>query len=707
MEKDLQKILTEMKRLMSYDRNINSILLTEKPDNLMPGQPDNPSNKGYSNVEGYTDPSTGIFYRQSFEPKNGFFDKEMPLGQCFDITYFDANSNAENSMNIPSMKKDGSGYYFEEPTSTYEGRKIKIYLPKDEWFKQFNGVVKSFKAYKTCYDQKNNPSEYDYYTLTYQLIEPKKAVIQQVITRDGIVYNDSVDRGWTAAFFGSKGSGYFSKGTQSKDFQLSSVEYKEWDLVNYGNEYARSEFDIWYDSGWGTFFQFVIPILLAIVTAGIGNALQMGYYATLALEMGVELSFGALEASYLYERGEYTGAALAMIFAFIPLLNETKYMKNLAGAPSDYDAFLKDVIKKGDEGFFKTPGDVKAWIKGLPDETRKWVEQVIEKGSYEIQQKGSKEIQERMEKAVYDVIEEVKVKKTRTKEAFDRAADEGLNDPLKKSLVDSLVGAGKVFGANIAVMVAVYPLIAKLFPDDEELKKDPQNLIDAFTKRGTIITQKAQELKMDTIYNDLITEFQKLEEKVKVPEPSPEDLANYYYFVKETAFSSEIKPEELEQFKSYMLKNFYKNVIEEFNDRAETYMINGNDTDLKAMIKVSKDWFDGLGSVLKKLTNCTTYEATPFKTKEEICEFGTWYNTNYPNSKYPLESNPSLKYPLKTCEQLDDVYFGPLDLNVYLNYCGFKYVYSQVKDVYDTVLKNKQTMNNTSSGSVDDTLPPQ
>ena len=36
-----------------------------------------------------------LTYRQEFFDRgNGFFENNMKLGQCFDVTYFDANTNA-------------------------------------------------------------------------------------------------------------------------------------------------------------------------------------------------------------------------------------------------------------------------------------------------------------------------------------------------------------------------------------------------------------------------------------------------------------------------------------------------------------------------------------------------------------------------------------------------------------------------------------
>ncbi len=156
MEKNLKQILSEMKKLMEYNPSIGKIineqdpdfdidprLGSQKSDRLGKGgtfdrQQKELTRKGVKSTDGY-------FYRQSFNEHKGYFDNNMMLGECFDIINFTTNDNALTSMNIPKDKmfKDEIGYYIKGKTNAYgDSRDIRIYLPKDDFFRNLNGVVK-------------------------------------------------------------------------------------------------------------------------------------------------------------------------------------------------------------------------------------------------------------------------------------------------------------------------------------------------------------------------------------------------------------------------------------------------------------------------------------------------------------------------------------------------------------------------------------
>ena len=715
MENDLKISINEMKRLMLYDRS-NGRFLTEqgKSDNLMPGQSDNPMNvKDAENPE-------SPFYRQKFVEYKGFFDNKMPLGEFFDVTYFGSNDNATTVMDIPNIKKDVYGYYFEEDNLRDNNLKVRIYLPKDEWFAKFDGCVKSFVAYYTYNEKQEKPQAAEKYTLLFQLLDPKRAVIVGGVQLEDRVVElpDDGSRGWSVAFFGKSGSGYFTKDVRPKDKGIMAkageyirdvttpsfinakgekedylaptevkelTKYKEWNLVGYSEEYGRSDFDIWYDSGWGTFFQFAIPIFLSIVTGGISTYLQLGYRAALALEVGIELTFGIVEGQYLYERGETTAAALALIFAFVPLMNETKFLRNLAGAPADYDKFLSDFIEQGEKGAFKTPADFKDWLNKLPKPTKQWVENALKNGAEAMQKKGSKEIQERITKTLNEVIDEIKTKKGITKEIYDKAAKEGLEKPMNVTLSQTLKSAASMLGINLGVMGALYVPISALFPDDEEFKSDPQKLLDKVAKRSEIIANKAKELQMDTQLSALITKVQELEKRLRGQNPSDEDLSEYYHLFKDTALSATISSENLNTIQSSLLRKFYNDVIKDFEEKFESNYQNRNYQSNRDLIEIAKDFLNGKSIVLKNVTSCPTYTKLPFTTKEEVCEFGTWLLTTYPNSKYPKESDPNRVFPIESCEGFDKLCGGPFSAETYLNYCGYKYAYSKVGETYKKI----------------------
>ena len=150
MDSNLENILSEMKRLMDYDRSLGGLILEQGSADItdMNRAETQLNSTGTKAVD-----KEGVWYRQKFSKNKGFFDNNMMLGECFDIELFTSeNANAYSAMNIPKGEifKDADGYYIHGDTSDYgDKRKVKVYLPKNEFFNQLIGVVKSFIAYQT------------------------------------------------------------------------------------------------------------------------------------------------------------------------------------------------------------------------------------------------------------------------------------------------------------------------------------------------------------------------------------------------------------------------------------------------------------------------------------------------------------------------------------------------------------------------------
>jgi hypothetical protein len=151
-------------------------------------------------------------YRQKMKEHNGFFDK-IKLGEFFDVEKFTGDEDARTAMNInyltkvnnsATLKKDDFGYYL-----LLSKDSVRIYLPKKEWFSQFQGSVKSF------WDTQSESSEkINKFSLVFYLKFPQKSIGgRQPDGEGGFVYgpidNSDISRGW-AVLSNYKTSGYFS-----------------------------------------------------------------------------------------------------------------------------------------------------------------------------------------------------------------------------------------------------------------------------------------------------------------------------------------------------------------------------------------------------------------------------------------------------------------------------------------------------------------
>ena len=652
----------------------------------------------------------GVLYRQTFKPHKGYFDNQMMLGECFDIVKFTANDNAVTSMNIPNEKifKDYIGYYIKGKTNSYGGsRDIRIYLPKDEFFKSLSDVVKSFTAYPTCSDQKTKEGGRKY-NLVYQLNDTSKAVINQVVDGNGISIEDSDPaRGWIISQFGGNQSGYFrgkseeyGDGPETLTNDILPQDFSEYSLENYGEEYGRSSFDIWYDTKWGTAVSMIAAILVSVGTAGIANLIGVASRATiLGFELAAELVIAIPEAKYLLGRGDNSTAAMVLIFALIPVLNASNFAKKITGTLTDKE--IVDLIGtvSGNKKL-KTPGDIKLWIKSLDEKTRKFVEDSLQNGSQYIRQVNKQQLVKDINNGLKKVINTANSRKVITKNV--KESTEKLFSDL--SWLSKHSSTLKLIGLDLVTIFTTIPIMKTLIEDDKEIIRDPQgflttvenNIKKVFGNSNEKIRKKAEE-EVKKLQSDFINAT------------TPEDQLNkgklLLNFLKDIGDTGRI------DYKN-MRTNIYKVLLlMVLDDIKKEYYVAYANNQTKEVLE-NKNKYNQLVSntiespgvfELDQLGYCADLPMTPFQTYQEACNFLTWVDTNKGDKfNYTISFNDGTKLPLKGVK-LCDVKKNEFDYSesFIMNECEIRNAYSQ----YGTEYSKTLTTNNTTTEPIITGLP--
>lgn len=300
-------------------------------------------------------------YDQQMEKYDGFFT-ELALGEFFEIDWFTATENATTAMDLSYLKskndklqifKDQNGYYLKYEVSKTYGEAVRLYLPKDAWFKQFEGSVKSFK------DRESENSELlNKFSLLFYLRFPNLSIRTKQLDKNGKEFygpmgGDTDDsRGWdvynkykVSGYFSLEGNkirkkvttyesllpqeqsnlfneqvgmgipmgGYSPYGGQEMErkWKRESEEERKNELrekvskaqlqtpgglseYSYqSEEYTKSDFDVWYDSAQGTLIIIGVQIAVGILTSGFGNEIMLGcetYAYGTALKAGIVLA---------------------------------------------------------------------------------------------------------------------------------------------------------------------------------------------------------------------------------------------------------------------------------------------------------------------------------------------------------------------------------------------------------------------------------
>jgi hypothetical protein len=643
---DISNELYQIKHLIEYNRSENSIVKEDFDDfakNVLIGP------VAAAGLDYITDPSEpgDLFYRQKFSLYKGYFDPEMPLGEAFDIVYFTKeNANAIDAMNLDDedVYEDKWGNYILGRTETYgQINEVKIYLPEPAFFSKLIGIVKSFTAYETLEDQaaKRNPKQY---TLMYQLIDATKALVTEIIggTVETTDINTDPSRGWAISPFGGGESGYFRYKQGSAEGSVYSLynqylpsQYMEYSTTKYGQEFAKSRFDQWYDSNYGQLTFLLGAILLSIITGGIASVIcaeiGLSVWATRAVVLGVELaeSFltGIAESVYLQGRGDTSGAALCLLFSLFPLVDEFG-TRRLAGylTENEMSNLLADVTRKADGGYFKTPGDFKKWRRGLPAKTGQFVDDYLQAAADIIPTLERQKLVNDIKLGLKTVIAEITTNKGVITEVANLTFQKFVKQYPTKSRSLARIGI------NLGLIFATIPIVNRVVEDDDELKNDPQGLVEKADKTaeklGMDITQQT--------YDEITKEIQKLQEYCAANPTDFEKARELMDIVKYLGSPETLELEEALKNQTYKalyektiadIYTQYQNLVKEKKDYAKA----------KEKAEATKTFFGGEGNHINlALNGCPNLPKTNLD-YSGTCELLKWVSENKKDFTYEVD----------------------------------------------------------------------
>lgn len=689
MDSNLENILSEMKRLMDYDRSLGGLILEQGSADItdMNRAETQLNSTGTKAVD-----KEGVWYRQKFSKNKGFFDNNMMLGECFDIELFTSeNANAYSAMNIPKGEifKDADGYYIHGDTSDYgDKRKVKVYLPKNEFFNQLIGVVKSFIAYQTCNDYKKKQGGRKY-SLMYQLTNPKNAIVTQVIDADGVKQvDDDPSRGWQITTFGGSESGYFRSLVEGETIGdvpgslMNSIlpsEFMEYSLQNYGEEYSRSEFDVWYDGKWGKVVSIGAAVLVSIATAGIGTAIaasiEAGSVLTRAIILGAEISGELLinipEAIYLQERGQNGAATMILLLSLLPLFNRMGVIKRLSGVSLN-NKQINDLIGQIEVKGLKTPGDIKAWLKTLDEGTRTYLEETLQQGSKALADLDKKLLEKDIVKGLKKVVGEIKSSKVVT--TTTKTSTEEL---FKNISTNKLASTLKLIGLNLVTVFGSMPIIMSLVKDDEYLKSDPQRILEKASKNTQKIYDNIDKDKVDELTNKI----SELESKISSNPDDVDSAREYLNILKDLSDIDTIK--NYEEARSEIMRVFLRKVQQDLKVEYSLFL---KDKNTKHLDNITKS-VDTIPLISDSLFNdvisyCSVIPETQFKSKDDVCNFKDWVNKTHTEFTYLYEG-----INVRGVDSCD--FIGKMGAPEWFLFksCDLKYAYQKYKVEYSKFIK--------------------
>jgi len=525
------------------------------------------------------------------ETSDGYFEPKMYIGEKFKIEKFKGTEDVYELMYVDTLLKknpswgafsDEYGIYLKiGGSSDFSQSDLRLYLPKKEWFNQFNGKIRKIT------DHKEGETNSNTFTLCFYLSNPKDSIRVKTINPDGSEYVgppqnmydlekkqyvDDPSRGW-AVLNAYKQSGYFKMGgdvftdivstnesktnkdnlifevgaggegdtriaggTGSREYQtamninpeteikkrkLSDLQEKitqisvrppsgliEYEWNTYGQKYANSEFDNWYDGSNGIWIVIGTQILTSIVLAPIAvawaetAATAAGYNAIkYGIMIGGELVVGGWEAMYLYNRGMKDMAALVFFCCFLPILTESSLIARKIGLPPNYENLVTDIAYKAKNGSI-TPSDIKKWLNSLPDDIAEQVKQSMTLTAQYFKNNPTTIVQKKILDSMAESIKKMKgvtknLPLTNEKwfigdlmslskkdiETFFKANKpfvyraQNFAKILGPELKSGKYGALKMLGLNIFSIAGVFVVCFSVFESNEEFLKDPQGIL--------------------------------------------------------------------------------------------------------------------------------------------------------------------------------------------------------------------------------------
>jgi hypothetical protein len=377
-----------------------------------------------------------VFHRQTFVETGkdgrpiGYFVPNMMVGKCYEYSKINISDPVWKIMGLDILGFVPGEDLFEDEDGAYikpsPDSPVRVYLPKQTWFKQFSDCIFTIKEVTEC--DKPNSSLNTVYRLLFQLKDPNAAIKSLQITKDGIIPVGSIstdNRGWdvystfkSSGYFNVKNTGniqesiksdkiineqetaytrYLDKYYGSQEYldntaaeaakkienekkeklmrlmgsnPITSLEEYSWEDIE--EKSGRSDFDIWYDSSSGTLISIGIAILLGVLTGGLSVSMTAAMTAGLArtaarvtIVVLTEAIIGVPEALYLHDRGMDSQAGLIIFMCLIPAFGELGRFNKLLKKPATFDDAIDTLVSKYTNGEMKTPAQFKQWLDGL------------------------------------------------------------------------------------------------------------------------------------------------------------------------------------------------------------------------------------------------------------------------------------------------------------------------------------------------------
>jgi hypothetical protein len=333
----LNEELVKQIRLMNFDRS--KTLFEQKPDNLMPGQSDNPLNPDNilnykkttdcKNKEDFIDsyPNCCKYKEISVSPPDGKefinFNEETGLGYCFiDTKIPGVGLNISNEDTLTFATQTTQQEMVEKLVSYYVADDFKMYTQHLSLFTNSNTFKEIDKSSKGEYWEARIESLTEYFSRIIGTYFPVGSVVR-VESKEGNAYSVSL-------FFDDTSNEFRFDYWYDQDGQ----PYKQAGWQDNRNQYQK------FIDDYGVVVQLGVLIGASLLTIA-----TEGATAALVFEVAAELGIGAAIAHRDFEKGDNIMGWVNLLGGGISALKFMKYFRGISKA--DLDATVKALKNSG------------------------------------------------------------------------------------------------------------------------------------------------------------------------------------------------------------------------------------------------------------------------------------------------------------------------------------------------------------------------
>ena len=678
--------------------------------NKTPGFAIDPCTDSSTDEDG--DKTTEIDYNQGVTIRSTIFNDSQDIMECWDCQIFTSESNAANCMYIPGKtiyQDPDFGYFFYGD----DQENVRVYLPKDEFFTQYQNKVKSITAYKTCSDacKKQNG---ELFSLVYNLKDPSQAIFTTVMTPEGpkMTGDNTINRGWTLNYSIVKDTGYFSMGGQNTDpYHVTSLEpskITELNLSNYAQDYVRSPFDTLFDSGLGTVIMIIGAVGVSILSEGTLAPAMIGWIEsqaartilTTVISMTTEYALAIPEILYLQKRGKETDAVFVAILAHVPLFQAAWLNRAFKIDPDVVYGQTTELLNKYRMGKYKTPADMKNHLKELSKtnpELAKYLGNILETVGQNIV-KNPDLIKRSFATEIKNIIKNTDAGKLkRVERAWQRV--QRVNDLMPANSA-ALLKTAKVFGVIMVPAIGINYGLTTIMGENP-LVKDPYRLgrvTAALESLGSIVANSADVKKLQALVESSSQKCNTAivnQDYTLLVEGATEIINNL-----EQIDAILDKTVTLNANGSAEMTGLKKNITSPFVSALLGVLIKQVEAEANASLEAGRANESKTADLVKKYFNMNIFQVSdkftceeiilkdgPPKTKQEVCAFTGWMKQFYGSFRYKKPKNKnrtkedSISKQLSACSFWESKNKEYKD-DFYLNECGFKLAWVQYGKIY-------------------------